>query len=257
MLPKFQKLSGDDPYQPSGSLVGIFVKSLENDNNHVGFLFFYQNKDLQGNIIEQGTKRLDFMTNELIMFRSIDAKDKREMLHAPMSLNHIDSTILASYLTAVIKANGTKPPILYGMDWDGKRNCFDSHGKYTEREDIWGLSCATFLDALIAKGLRKPAVAHGTWEPTEHDSAWRVRKVEAYRKRLSEGRTAVTEDQIAAMEAIEPFTRLRPEQIAGAAVAPKEDWAICFKCAQSLAESVIRDFQSALASPSTRTPSQG
>lgn len=240
-MAKLERVTLNTCYGQGGPLVGIFVKSLDGIHNHVGFVFFFEQK-VDGKPIESGTRRLDFMTNEMVISRNLGTSDTG-LFHAAMKLDGDDATLLAAYLSAVSCKLGPEPPILYGMTWNDGRTCFDAEGNYTNSYSVEGLSCATFMDVLIANGLGAPAVKYLSWLKNEkEDLAWRKKKLEGFSKRLKLGTTKVTEAQILAMASIDPFIRLRPEQIAAAALTNSDTWPLEFSAAQVLADEVIKNF---------------
>lgn len=243
----FLKLAKDNgDYAAKERKVGVFVKAnghlAPTAINHVGLIFFFQENDESGNEQVAETRELHFINNHRMINKELNVN--AQYVHAPMSLDSFSASQFAAYLTAVSRRYRGAPPILYGLDWSGSKDCFDKEGEYIRPDDIAGLTCATFVSELLAGYFRLQPVVVEEWpQNEERDIQWRDEMLAEYRRKITEGKSQITLDQVDRMAAIDPFIRLRPEQIAAAATSDKE-WPIGYQDVQALANQVAADFES-------------
>ena len=250
----FKKLTQDNASYAAGKcFVGVFVKGVK-EVDHVGFVYLSQQEELDAPEPQNGdagadefageTRTLHFLTNEMIEDAPLNPKKK--YAHAAMNLHPILAKGFAGFLAAISKINGEKPPILYGLNWAGAKDSFDDKGKYIKPHSIDGLTCATFMSELMNRFFKKNPVEMSTW-PEDHtdDLEWRTEVLAKYRKRINLGKSAITEEQVVAMESIKPFIRLRPVQMAAASATDSSSWPMKNYDVTALAVKVTEDFQAA------------
>ncbi len=202
-------------YKKNGKLVGVFLKGPgpgpsrpgKAEPNHVGLLFV----DPVGQ-----TREFHFVTDNKILSGVLNTT--KPYFHAKIGLDEPNATVFASYLSTFLE-EGKMPRIKYGMHWFAVLGSFDADGvyKYDDADDDPGLTCSLFVSELLnACGFQ--LVDYRQWpQNQQRDLQWRAAKVAAYREK---GEFA--NERLDAMENIEPFIRLRPEEVA--AVAEQDYW---------------------------------
>jgi len=115
------------------------------------------------------------------------------------------------------------PKIKYGLEWFAVLGSFNEAGEYKfdDGEEDPGMTCATFVSELLA-GQGLTLVDYSKWlrdEVPEEDLNWRAAKIEDFRSRGK-----YTSERIAIMETIDPFIRLRPEEVAAVAAEDLDQW---------------------------------
>lgn len=205
-------------YKKNGKLVGVFLKGPgpgparpgKAEPNHVGLLFV----DPAGQ-----TREFHFVTDNKIL--SDVLKPTKPYFHAEIGLDEPNATVFASYLSTFLN-EGKMPRIKYGMDWFAVLGSFDADGvyKFDDADDDPGLTCSLFVSELL-NGRGYQLVDYGQWpQNQQRDLQWRAAKVAAYR---AKGEFAP--ERLEAMENIDPFIRLRPEEVAAVAEQDYYSWA--------------------------------
>lgn len=219
-MTKFKRLiEAEADYNKNGKSVGVFLKgpgrgSQERKDtpaypNHVGLLFV----DDLGK-----TREFHFVTDNKII--SEELRPTKPYFHAELGLDPMNASGFAAYLSVFLK-EGKMPQIKYGLDWLSVLGAFAQDGtyKFTDAEGDPGMTCSLFVNELLA-ARGHHLVDYSKW-PKDRvtDLEWRRRKLDALRDK-----PGFTPERIAAMEKLDPFVRLLPEEVAAVEAEDEESW---------------------------------
>ena len=214
---KFALVDEDNrDYEKGGQYVGVFLKGPgpcadrpgPAHPNHVGLLF------VDG---EGATREFHFVTDNRILNKVL-TRDK-PYFHAAIGFDSMNAKAFAGYLNVFLE-EGKLPRIKYGLDWFMALGSFDENGHYRYDDDERrGMTCSIFVSELLT-GFGHPVVDYSKWPQNQpSDLAWRRKKIEGYRERGTLSPERVTE-----MERLDPFVRLRPEEVAAVAAEDFGTW---------------------------------
>lgn len=146
---------------------------------------------------------------------------------AELGLPDDSKVVFAAHLSQIFLGN---PQIPYGLDAGG--TVFTSDGKFVRGPIGKGLTCATFIAAILA-GYGHPLVTND-WPSRPEDEAWAEQILAMLENRASP-------EHIDAVKADIGAARYRPEEIVGSATRPSEDWPVSFVDAVSVASAILRE----------------
>ena len=124
------------------------------------------------------------------------------------------------------------PSIPYGFQVTGE--VFDQSGNYTERPIGEGLTCATFVLAILRTYGFKP-MDMNTWESRDEDAQWQQTILAALEENGAE------QSHIEEIRRGGPSLRCRPEEVVGAASQNESDWSLGFHQVLGLAKEILHD----------------
>lgn len=149
-----------------------------------------------------------------------------------VNLDQVSKISIASWLEASL-ADQTNMP--YGFSWDGE--IFNSQtGEIIPPPLGNGLTCATFVLAVF-DCLSLPLVKVDSWQIREDDIQWQQSFLEIMEEK------GVPEAHINELRDNVPATRIRPEEVVGAALLESECWPVTFEEAKEQAILILQDIQ--------------
>lgn len=126
----------------------------------------------------------------------------------------------------VVESN--MPTINYGTDFVASKGSFDASGTYCPPEGSLGLTCASFVLEVL-RGASVDLIQSETWQPSEENKTWKAEVCTLLE------RYGVDQNHVDAVKNNTNGSRLRPYELAGSAMLPRDKWPTNFSLAQSLA----------------------
>lgn len=226
-----------------GDTVGLWIN--QQGVGHVGLTYVHP---------ETGATRiLDLLGSNRVRDEAMAWREcRKQYLYAPARLSELNRKTFPGYL-ANVALNAREIP--FGIDWLGSIGSFDIDGFYCPKDGEPGLTCATFVSEIF-RGWAMQVVDETDWPlNTEEGLRWRTELVASLRRN---GKTP--EDQIEAIERLDPVVRLSPADIAAAGTQNSELWPMGSEAVAELAAGVVADFAKAYlptlpkAAPATAPP---
>ena len=206
------------PQLPKNFILGLALRRISSQQNHIGFVFFDSNNQLKiCHLCWHKEMRLE------------DFNDNRYGI-SDILINSYNLTHLAATLESIGSKNQSSIPYSFSSPvvvFDGS-HVYVGHGKGE------GLTCATFVMSVLEYNAFK-IVDKSTWQTTLSDRNWCSEII----SNLT--RSGITDQQhISTMRAaISKVTRFKPEQIYGCGIVEKKRWPIIFNEAEVIADAVI------------------
>lgn len=160
----------------------------------------------------------------------------RHYLVCSSGLDEIESTVLAAILENVSSVVGFVP---YGVDWETADNCFDSENRLISLPLGKGLTCATFVYAIL-RHHGYVVADRATWTPNPSDDEF-VHRIADWLA-ANAGR-----EHAEALRADVGKNRLRPFQVAACVASSPDEWPVAFGVAVERSASVQSAIDKALA----------
>jgi hypothetical protein len=193
--------------------------------SHLG-IAFHSAKD--------GVQVLHLRTHLQLFSETFDAS-RLCWVASPLDLPPKASAQVVSIIRGLAKR---RPHIPYGLNFLKSNGSFDPNGHYKAPKGSNGLTCATFVSTLFSD-LRAPLIQPATWQPSDENRAW----AEDVCKFLETH--GVPEDHVAAVRGNVDGLRVRPEEVAVAAVVAGADLPIDFTRATADAPMVMATLHAA------------
>lgn len=201
---------------PSVGFVGIAIARTQS-GHHVGFV--YRNSEQ--------LRLVHLAWHHILKDEAFNGHDC--YLSASAEFEAAEAIALAGILANVERSVGEVP---YGIDWETADDCFSAKGELIPLPVGKGLTCTTFLDAVLRSNGYK-VVDRDTWEPQAGDKEWGEGIIESLRSH------EVDDAHVSAVRNDIGKIRLRPEQFAGAFAGAQERWPVSHPDARQLGEIVL------------------
>jgi len=153
---------------------------------------------------------------------------------ADVGLDIVNKRVLAGQL---YQLKDGSPNVPYAFDAEGI--AFDPEtGALSPPPVGKGLTCATFLVAALLSFGYPALVDETTWPHRDEDAQWQADIVQTLAQFASPNHVELVMQQVGA-------TRIRPDEVVGAATLSELNWPVAFLDARALADQVIEDLQQA------------
>ena len=204
--------------------VGVVIHKT-NTGQHTGFL--YRRDDGSVRVLHLAFHH-ELRDDEVLEWEArVRAWFGADLRWAELGLPEDSKIVFAAHLSQILLGN---PQIPYGLDAGG--TIFTADGKFVRGPVGKGLTCATFIAAVLA-GYGHPVVM-GNWPSRPEDKEWAEQIIS-----MLEGRA--NQEHIDAIKADIGASRYRPGEVVGAAVRPLPDWPVSFSDAVALAEEILQE----------------
>ena len=150
-----------------------------------------------------------------------------------LGLDPINQRVLSAFLPTVDAIAGSVP---YGIDWESTQECFNPDGSLILLPLGKGLTCATFLAAILkSQGYQLVDIA--TWPVRPDDIVWQEEIITLLSQREA------NLEHVEEMRRDVGGKRLKPAEAVGACF--QLDWPVGFDEASQVAGQILRDMSSA------------
>ena len=200
----------DDPFPASKRELGVALKSISGEQNHVGIIYSWDDEARLCHLAYHYDLRDEPLRNGYFWgsFR----------LH-----EHVLSQI-AGYVALL---NKNKKSIPYGFSYDSSP--FDEQGHYQQMAIGKGLTCATFVMAVFERQ-GYPLLIKDDWPDRETDQEWKKCILESLQGHA-------TQEHIEAAKNDKDAPRFRPEEVVAGAVS--ENPPVAYSTVESLALAIL------------------
>ena len=205
-------------------MVGLSLQGTENQK-HIGIFFYNSEND--------STHHLHLCFH--MDLRNDCCDDNGSFLCFDIKLDEWVKEYLADYCVDVAEKN-QDGKIPYGFGFYDKY--FDSSGNFIRLSSMDGLTCATFILAILDGCSLNSPILKDSWQQRESDKDWAKKIIEFLRRKASADFVEKQE------KTIESIVRFRPEEVATAINQPIESWPLNFEDILPTSEQAAKELYS-------------